>query len=245
MNEDLNSWVMMLTGPSGDAASPEVASLEAACQRLEAQIAALQSDRDPGERLAHLERSVAELSETQARLKHECAALEQSLSGKFEERLTAIMARHEAASRQTLVADALETIQRASKFFDMPFSTMTLAQIESARDEIDRRLAATRDAIGKKLADAGMALDEHAPSLSSTHEREAERAGLEADIEGLEQQLGFHHDVKPDVFQALRSFTVDQLDTYRREVMAVRLKDARHEAARGLPDHVFDGTSYE
>src|SRR6267154_2517765 len=110
MNDDLNSWVMMLTGPSGDRGSLEVASLEEACRVLEAQIAARQSDCDPGERLANLERSVADLSEKQARLKNECAALEQKLSGLFEERLTAIMARHEATSRQTLVADAIETI---------------------------------------------------------------------------------------------------------------------------------------
>lgn len=239
MNGDVGVWITMLTGATGERPDPEVSSLEQSCRALEDQIASLENDRVPELDDAQLQAAVSDLSKRQAELKEECALLEAKIRDVLERRRASALASHEAVSRQRLASDAIETIRRASEFFATDFFAMTPAQIDSRRPNIARQLAAMQQSIHQRITDACTVLEEHAPVRDRMKERESELTELGREIESLEQQLGTRHHVQPAVFDTLRRFTADQISSYHEDVIRARLNDARHEAARKLPNDIW------
>ena len=240
VNRDIQRWVEILTGTADGASDSGVAGLEESIRAAEAQIAGIENDDDPRERLAELKARVIALSERHAAIEGQCAHLREQTQSLFEQRRAAVLARLATARRQTMLTDAVETAERAREFFGENFPQMSAAQIEKARARVTQRMAAARRALGEQIAGARTALEEHEPVLTGVKDTEGEQAALTEEIKALEQQLGTLHHVAPAVLDALGKFAVDQLQAYHSQVVRPRLEDARRESARALPQDVWN-----
>ena len=248
MHGEIGVWVGMLTGLVGDAASAEAIALEDSCRALQSQIAELSCShnshgRNPRDRLSELEASVAESSLIQTTLDEECTRLREEVRGRLEQRQSSTLARLEAARRRGMLSSAVEATERASSYFKMPFLTMSTAQIEKGRKEIDLLLRETRTKLGNSIKSAQTALQSHQSTLAETARYESEHEQLKQEIGIIERQLDEFHHVEPAVIRALNGLSAGQLEAYLGTVIQARLKDARHERARALRENVWHEAS--